>query len=435
MTGISAARPHPFITALFVFLLTLASATGAQAQEAHPAAAYGVRYTCAADQLEPLRAGMAHYLLQLGIPAHLVRVNIDRPHGQLTYALAGPSENTRTLYLAWRTELAIQDEEVQVPISDQETRPLKTVSRKEILLALLHPGRLTEFKGQACDVQALIDHVGIRQTTVMWAEVLHWGWPDGDAAEWNTRYWQQGTPLPDVALHDALNDLFFQQDKYSIGCYTATKIVFAQGALDYYRRIKQDPEMARRVAERLLADREPLVDVEPGRMWSFEPDFEPAEAQRPGKLLRMVEGVASDNFVPGDWIYLLNTDAQTYQRTGYEGSNAIYLGRNRFDDYYNDNNHYYSYKEKLSEVFQWRHGVFNRRRDFAKHKPLAPQDYERLSATPENGGMLLGYRVVPYLFGFEPLPELPVTAPAADAPAPGTPAAPALPAPVAASGG
>lgn len=435
MTGISAARPHTFFSALLLSLLALLGATGAQAQEAPAAAAYGVRYTCAPDQLEPLRAAMAHYLLQLGIPAHLVRVNIDRPHGQLTYALAGSGENTRTLYLAWRTELAIQDEEVQVPISDQETRPLKTVSRKEIMLALLHPGRLTEFKGQACDVQALIDHVGIRQTTVMWAEVLHWGWPDGDAAEWNTRYWHQGTPLPEVALHDALNDLFFQQDKYSIGCYTATKIVFAQGTLDYYRRVKQDPEMARRVAERLLADQEPLVGVEPGRMWSFEPDFEAAELQRPGKLLRMVEGVASDNFVPGDWIYLLNTDAQTYQRTGYEGSNAIYLGRNRFDDYYNDNNHYYSYKEKLSEVFQWRHGVFNRRRDFAKHKPLAPQDYERLSATPDNGGMLLGYRVVPYLFGFEPLPDLPGAATPADAPAPGRPETPALRAPVAASGG
>ncbi|MFZ3126549.1 MAG: hypothetical protein WA136_00910, partial [Rhodoferax sp.] len=157
--------------------------------------------------------------------------------------------------------------------------------------------------------------------------------------------------------------------------------------------------------------------------------------QRPGKLLRMVEGVASDNFVPGDWIYLLNTDAQTYQRTGYEGSNAIYLGRNRFDDYYNDNNHYYSYKEKLSEVFQWRHGVFNRRRDFAKHKPLAPQDYERLSATPDKGGMLLGYRVAPYLFGYEPLPELPGATTPPDAPVPGTPETPVLRAPVAASGG
>ncbi|MFZ3218720.1 MAG: hypothetical protein WA174_01730, partial [Rhodoferax sp.] len=261
MTGISAARPHTFFSALLLSLLALFGAPGAQAQETHAAAAYGVRYTCAPDQLEPLRAAMAHYLLQLGIPARLVTVSVDRPRGQITYALAGPGENTGTLYLAWRPELAIQDEEVQVPISDQETRPLKTVSRKEILLALLHPGRLTEFKGEACEVQALIDHVGVRQTTVMWAEVLHWGWPDGDAAEWNTRYWHQGTPLPEVALHDALNDLFFQQDKYSIGCYTATKIVFAQGTLDYYRRVKQDPQMARRVAERLLSDREPLVDV------------------------------------------------------------------------------------------------------------------------------------------------------------------------------
>jgi len=108
--------------------------------------------------------------------------------------------------------------------------------------------------------------------------------------------------------------------------------------------------------------------------------------------------------VPGDWSYFLNTDKRTYEKTGYEGSNALYLGRNRFDDYYNDNNHHYSYREKLAEVYQWRNNVFSRSHDWAKIKPISSDLLEKLGSTPEQGGLLMAYRVVPYYFGFEPLP-------------------------------
>ncbi len=110
------------------------------------------------------------------------------------------------------------------------------------------------------------------------------------------------------------------------------------------------------------------------------------------------------NFVPGDWIYILNTDPVSYQKTGYEGSNAIYLGRNKFDDYYNDNHHSYTYFQKLNEVFQWRNGVFNRVRDAAKAKPLTQADIERLSKRPADGGLLKSIRVSPYFFAYEELP-------------------------------
>lgn len=350
---------------------------------------------------------MFRYLQQLGIPARLVQETVDKPRGTMTYSLLGSGAAVSTLFLAQRPELAIKDEVVLVPVRNNKTRKLKTVSKKEILLALLHPGRLTEFRGKACDVQALADHVGIRQNTVIWAEVLEWGWPEGGPAKWNARYWINGTPRLRTPLHKALNDMFFEQGKYEIGCYAATKVVFAQGALDYFRRVKKDVGRAQGVERRLLADGEPLVDLEPGRMWSFETDFDPLELERPGKVLRMVGGVAAGNFVPGDWAYFLNTDQRTNQKTGYEGSNAIYLGGNRFDDYYNDNDHHYTYEEKLSEVYQWRHDVFSRQRDAAKIQHLAAHDYERLNATPENGGLLMSFRVVPYFFGYEDLPPLP----------------------------
>lgn len=421
---------HAVCFLLGVCGLVCAMGAAAQSLDSVAAAPYGLRFVCAPNRLDQLLPAMPRYLHQLGIPMEAVAQTVDRAHGHVTYALRLPPENTSTLYLAWNPALAIHDDDLRVPTHHGQTHRVSTVSQKEIVLALLHPGRLTEFRDRACDIEALADHVGIRQNTVMWAEVLAWVWPDGGAAHWNRRYWHDGTPRRGVALQDALNDLFFEQKKYTVGCYTATKMVFAQGVLDYYLRVKKDPQTARHVAQRLLQDGEPLVHMEPGGMWRFEADFNAADGMRPGKLLRLLEPVAAGNFVPGDWVYFLNTDARSYQKTGYEGSNAIYLGRNRFDDYYNDNLHHYSYKEKLGEVFQWRNDVFSRSRDFAKRQPLSAEDWERLGSTPAQGGLLMSYRAVPYQFGFEPLP--PVTP--ARAPAPDTPERHASPAKPAAHG-
>jgi hypothetical protein len=200
-------------------------------------------------------------------------------------------------------------------------------------------------------------------------------------------------------------DTFINQKKYSIGCYTATKLSMIQGVLDYYHRLKKDDVKLRLVENRLLQGKEPLEDIEPGKLWSFEEDLAPQELNRPGKLLSITSGVAPNNLVPGDWLYFLNTDPITHEKIGYEGSNAIYLGRGKFDDYYNDNHHSYTYREKLNEVYQWRNGVFSRSRDAAKVVPISDTDIERLSTTPENGGILLSLRVSAYRFGFEPLPQ------------------------------
>jgi hypothetical protein len=150
--------------------------------------------------------------------------------------------------------------------------------------------------------------------------------------------------------------------------------------------------------ERLILDQEPLVDVEPGEMWSFEKDFDTQKRTRPGKILKIQHNVAPRNFVPGDWVYILNTDSISSLKTGYEGSNAIYLGRNKFDDYYNDNNHSYTYQQKLNEVYQWRNGVFNRSRDSDKIKPLSSDDFERLGRVPSESGLVQNFRVFPISF-------------------------------------
>jgi hypothetical protein len=353
-----------------------------------------------------IESDMDAYLSSLNIPPGLVVKTSDRSAGILVYSLDTPEGDFDTLDLKDRPGLDIRDETVQLPGPRGETRNVRTVSRKEIVLALMQRGRLTEFKGSSCSVAALRDHVGIRQNTVALAEDLNWVWPDGEPAEWNEKYWRRGTPREGVSLHEAVNDVFGNQGEYSIGCYTATKLVMIQGVLDYYRRVKKDPARLKYIEDRLLTDGEPLLGIEPGKMRAFEPDFDPAELERPGKILRIQYGVAPRSFVPGDWAYLLNPDPVSSRKTGYEGSSALYLGRNRFADYFNDRSHSYSYRQKLDEVFQWRNGVFNWVRDAAKAEPLTDRDIERLGGNPAEGGIVGDFRVFPYFFGAEKLPDL-----------------------------
>lgn len=350
------------------------------------------------DQLARLQPEITAYLRALRIPSEQVHATLDPSSGHLTLALTTPPDDTRTLDLASRPEFALAPEWVYLPSGHREEREVATVSRKEIMLALLQHGRVTPLSGADCHIESLIDLIGLRQNIVAWAENLNWVWPDGNYAQWNPVYWTQGTPNQGVPLRQAIMDAFLQQEKYSIGCYTAIKLLLVHGVLDYYHRVKADPVRTRLVEAALLTDGEPLVDVEPGQMWHFEKDYTPADGEVPGKLMLMETGVPNGHFVPGDWAYFLNTDPITYEKTGYEGSNAIYLGGNRFDDFYNDHDHSYTYEEKLNEVYQWRHEVFSRTRDADKVRPLTPEQLTGLSRTPANGGLQLDYRVSPRLF-------------------------------------
>lgn len=371
------------------------------------ATAYGLQFTCPATQHQALAADIGSYLAELEISPALYSVHQSDGEHALRYFLNTQAGDTSTLDLHGRPKFAIPMHINRVPTASGEFRNILTVTEKEIVLALMQRGRLTEFSGRACSVNALRDHIALRKSIVSWAERLAWRWPEGRSAKWNRQYWREGTLKPGAPLRTAIQDAFFNQEKYTLGCYTAAKLTILQGILDYLHRIKQSPVLVEQVETRLLADGEPLIDVEPARMWSFEADFDPRTAQRPGKVLQVYTGIPHDNFVPGDWVHFVNTDPVSHGKTGYEGSNPIYLGRNRFADYYNDHDHSYSLHEKLDEVYQWRHGVFSRSHDGAKARPLSAADYERLSRTPGEGGLLLSLRAMPYYFGYEDLPPLP----------------------------
>lgn len=371
----------------------------------------GIHYACSPGAIKTIAADMSAYLRRLGIAEDQIVAAVNPAGGSAQYTLNTPAQDTVTLDLKNRPALQIRDETVSLPASRGKFRQVTTVSRKEILLSLMQHGRLTEFRGRACNVAALRQHVELRQNIAAWGEELYWVWPDGEAAAWNATYWQRGTPLPGHPLREALMDVFVHPERYAIGCYTASKLVMVQGVLDYFGRVRPNHARLQRIERRLQTDGEPLAGIEPRRMWDFEADFDPTEAERPGKLLTISDRIAPGNFVAGDWVHLRNTDPQSYLKTGYEGSNPIYLGRNRFSDYFNDHGHAYSYEQKLDEVYQWRNGVFSRSRHASKIQPLSPEDYARLALTPAQGGLQTDRRTGPYFFGFETLPPLPATTP------------------------
>ena len=171
------------------------SATGTTtttAEPADPASISGVMFSCRPEQIASLRRDMAAYLHELGIGKHLV-VKSEPAGGTLVYTLATPAADTDTLSFKSRAEYRIKDELVRLPAKNGKTRVVSTVSKKEILLALLQHGRLTNFSGAACTMDALRDHVGIRQNMVAWTDELSWGWPDGGPAYWNRKEWRNGT--------------------------------------------------------------------------------------------------------------------------------------------------------------------------------------------------------------------------------------------------
>ena len=380
---------------LALCLSRCASAPAPAHAEDQPSTPEGVHFECSTATNPAFNVEMSEYLMSLGVSRSMYVVKRDNG-GYPSYILTTPTSDTDTLSLSVRPEYHIQPDMVELPLAGG-IKAIPVTSKKEIVLALFQHGRTTLFSNEGCSVSAFKDHVGVRQNIVAWTTSLEWDWPNGGSARWNPTYWKKGTPLPGYGVPLVFLDAFQQQSKYAIGCYTATKLAIVQGIVDYYYRIKKDYVTLNRIEHRLLQDNEPLVDIEPSGMWYFEEGHQPDKVPTTGKLTTLNTTVPPNNFVPGDWSYILNTDRKSAQKTGYEGSNALYLGANTFDDYYNDHRHGYTFKEKLSEVYQWRFGVFSLSRDIAKIHPLTAQDVLRLSQPPENAGLLLSYRVTPLI--------------------------------------
>lgn len=387
--------------------LKLSIAAGVAAFFYAAAAQAGIEAYCESpSQALGLQTEITNYASSLGAQAFISSTSVGN---KVTLTLNAPYSEKPTYRLKTFSQLKLNYETVVLPLPPKQdvaiVKPTKvnTVGKKEIFLALAHPARKTTLPG--CSVKALSEHVELRQHIVAWTENLQFVWPEGEPAFWNESLWEKGTPLNLSKTHEALLDAFQYPQKYSVGCYTAAKMVYAHAILDFYQRVKKDNEKANLVKERLLRDSDPLVDIEPPRMWESYPEYDYKDHDVSGKLLRLEDDVSEKSIVPGDWIYMLNPDPVSFKKTGYEGSNAIYAGLDRFASYYDPTGDRYTTVEKVNDVYQWRHGVFDRPRDLHKEEKVSAEFLESLLAPLGKGGMLVPIRAVPYFFGYESIPQ------------------------------
>lgn len=378
---------------------TLSVALSAQAAPSTPVHAFlppltGLVLTCKNANMHNLIPQLQGFLHTHGLPSPYTKITATS--NTLSATLTYPTSTTKlheSPYFRHNPEVLLHKPGTgMVPVS----------SITEILAAMLSPGRtstvdLTTSSGQ-CSFDELEEHLAIRQNITLWSTALSWVFPDGGPAKWNTNFWNKGTPLQSTTAFTvaAFADPFLNPKSYEIGCYTATKLVIAQAFLDYYSRLNPNPRKLEKVVQLLWSDKDPLVDIEPYGFWAFEDDHDTSLPQGPGKLMAESHSIAPNHFIPGDWSYFLNPDAISYAKAGYEGSNAIYLGRNRFDDYYADTERgYYTYEQKLDEVYQWRHGVFSRRNHAHLIQPLTSEQLQQLALPPSQQGLVLTTRLIP----------------------------------------
>lgn len=361
---------------------------------------YGVEFNCSNQEIKEIKKSTSDLISELNLSKF---IEIKESDGKLDFFVSKKYAVGSNLTIDHNPIFNIEKETKSIPARDG-TIETKVTSKKEILLALLYPGRLTKFNTQsACQPNSLLEHVELRQNIVLWGQNLDWGWPNGDYAYWNKKYWDDGTPIlkNDNKTEDlvvAVRDMFINQQLYAIGCYTASKAVYLQAIIDYYARVNPNKEKLQLIVDKLLTDGEPFVDIEPPSMWYFEKEYNKKDKNKNGKLLTIINYVEPGNFVPGDWSYFRNTDNKTNKKIGYEGSNAIYLGGDLFDDYYNDHEHGYPYERKLEEVYQWRNGVFSRGRDANKIEIIDAKKRFQLTLPVKAGGIVESYRVVPIIF-------------------------------------
>lgn len=333
-----------------------------------------------------------------GIASTLLDIQDHGDHHQALLRIA-PGE-VGTLNLRERPRLWIGHDSLPKPvpgIGSPLSVPTPVVSLKEIFFALVHPGRSTVLAPEFATFSTLLTHMQQRQATALWAQRVGWNWPDGSDSVWNHKFWNKGTPHSRETTYHAYRDAMVNPQKYAIGCYTAAKIALGMGLLDHAYRLQPNAGLQRRTLSALWLNNDPLVGIEPSDLWSFEPGYDRAAPTIPGKTHGALVVDHPRHMVPGDWIYIFNTDPASYAKTGYEGSNAIYLGGGRFSDYYNDHGYSYAFEEKLDDVYQWRNQVFSRRRHFERAQVLSSEQLSGLERSPEQGGLLLPWRAFPHL--------------------------------------
>ena len=192
--------------------------------------------------------------------------------------------------------------------------------------------------------------------------------------------WKLGWELqPGVTSTQAVADAFVGELNYEMGCTVACQLIMAQGILDFHKNVKKDEPTSNHL--NLITAESPLDSMEP-RTASRNAITKVSE----GTLLDRHFNVPHNNWVPGDWGWIMNPDHASSEVSGYEGANIVYIGRGLFVVYY-DSDPDRTLDQALVRVYKWR--------DASLRQPITPELVEQLRKDPRHGGLLRDVRDFP----------------------------------------
>lgn len=343
---------------------------------------FGVRFTCEKSKLENIKTEMTKLFERFEWSSETFQIVATREGRSLDFQLNLEPEQTDTLNIASRPELKIKDEGLRFKEIDGSETVTTNVSDAQIVASLMNPGRLTEFKGEACSFEDFLNHVATRKAIAASGRMANMRFSGATRTQFNSKYWETETQryfkLKEGAdLTEALQDALLNRREYDMGCTIATNIISAAGIMNYYKNIKKDEGKATELAQKLGSK---IFDT-----------IEPSWTTGPSPILERQTGVAPRNWIPGDWGYIRNTDKVSAEAAyGDEGKNIIFIGNGTFSKYYLRARPV-TLEFNLKQVYQWRFDASNR----------APFDPEwdalilTLEKDPSDGGLLRHVRDVP----------------------------------------
>lgn len=371
----------------------------------------GIRFECPRDKIRQLDSEMQFYLTQeLGLSRKLYTVTPNGDGTELSFVLATPKTDTNSLNLSKRPEFDLTPEIANYRRYDGKVILKEIVSKAEIAAALMQHGDQYVLSGERCSVDALKEHIAVRQNIAKWGTIAlqRWYFPeewiegkDGKTeliskyAVMNPKTWEESSSkvAPGVSVYEAVADAFVGSFPYEVGCLTAAKLIFVMGILDYYKNVAKDHAHFSALEER--ANRAPLSEID-----SIHEKERPYSLIARGKYLIRRFDIPADRWIPGDWGYLRNTDDASSDRPGYEGSNVSYLGQTYFNNYFGDrpNAKHGSHlfypasgstflEDHLLEVFHWRFGIMENWKNDPRRKFLTEEEVANLLKDPRAGGL------------------------------------------------
>jgi hypothetical protein len=344
----------------------------------------GIQFNCREEENKKLTESFKKLFEEYDwIAVGLVTTHLSKEGTQLNLRLHTTPTDTSTIDLFSRPEFKIQPDQDKFADRLGKQQNYEVASEKEIIASMLQNGRLFEFNKSYCQFEKFMEHVQMRKNIIRWGVRAMWKFPEEGPTKINPKFWNSDWTLKTgVKSSEAIADAFVGDFNYEIGCTKACQKIMAQGILDYFKHVKKDQEMSDHL-DRITAPK-PLDTIEMKVNGSSR-----KEMVQEGALVDRHFAVPSDNWVPGDWGWIKNTDEKSAEENGYEGCNIVYIGRGKFVVYY-ESDPDRTLDEALVRVYQWREN--------SKENPIDSDLVRQVRKDPRDGGLLRDVRDFPKNF-------------------------------------